>query len=64
MKTMKKLMIFSLILLSLFTMTSCKSDLERAQEELDRARQRNSEAQQKKREAQQKVDFLEALIGD
>ena len=58
----KKIVAFVLLVLTMFSLCSCESDLERAQRELDAATQRANEARQKANEANEKVRVLENFL--
>ena len=58
----KKIIVVFLLILTMFSMCSCESDLERAQRELDAATQRANEARQALKEAKEKEEFLENFL--
>lgn len=59
----KKLIAVLLLVITMFSLSSCMSDAERAQRELDKATQKARESRQKANEAREKVEILEAILG-
>lgn len=63
-KNMKRKMIaIMLLILTMISLCSCESDVEKAQRKLDAASQAAQEARQKANEAREKVEILEAILG-
>lgn len=60
----KRIISVLLLILTLLTLCSCESDLEKAQREADEAAQKYAEAQRKADEAKEKVRILEYYLGD
>lgn len=59
----KRIIAIFLLMLTLLTMCSCESDLEKATREANEAAKRAQESRQKANEAREKVEFLEAILG-
>lgn len=58
----KKIVAIILLVLTMLSLCSCESDLERAQRELDEATRRANESRQKAIEANEKVRVLEDFL--